>query len=121
MEVEAVAPVGQVNRVAVSPQQGAPDHSRNPDLSFVRVWAQPSSRQDPRPTGFASPREYLEQRLRALDAKLVFRVDEESGKLIAEVRDYVTGELVRQIPPEEMIRISKAISEYLGLLIDERR
>lgn len=116
MEVEAIAPVGRTKTTVTSPQWAIPERRGEEDLSFVRVWASQDVR-DEQSDGF---KDLLQRYSQALDARLVFRVDGESGKLVAEIRDYATGELVRQIPPEELMRVSKVISEYLGLLVDER-
>ncbi len=48
-----------------------------------------------------------------------FSVSEDSGRTIIKVYDAVTDELIREIPSEELQRISKAIEEQLssGLLL----
>jgi len=50
-----------------------------------------------------------------------FSVSEDSGRTIIKVYDAVTDELIREIPSEELQRISKAIEEQLssGLLLKE--
>lgn len=49
-----------------------------------------------------------------------YRIDEVSGRIVVEVRDAVTGELIRQIPPEEMLRVLRSIRAFLGLRVDHR-
>lgn len=48
-----------------------------------------------------------------------FSIAEDSGRTIIKVYDAVTDELIREIPSEELQRISKAIEEQLssGLLL----
>lgn len=41
-----------------------------------------------------------------------FSVDEDSGKYIVTVTDRGTGEVIRQIPQEEMIQISEHLAEF---------
>lgn len=49
-----------------------------------------------------------------------YRLDEETGRIIVEVRDGLTGELVRQIPPEELLRVMRSVQEHLGIRVDRR-
>ena len=49
-----------------------------------------------------------------------YRIDELSGRIVVEIRDGVTGELIRQVPPEEMLRVARSIQAFLGLQIDRR-
>ncbi|MEW6164231.1 MAG: flagellar protein FlaG [Pseudomonadota bacterium] len=48
---------------------------------------------------------------------LQFSVDEELGKTIIRVMDSSTHEVVRQIPSEEVVAISKALDKLQGLLL----
>ncbi|MGQ9674929.1 MAG: flagellar protein FlaG [Chloroflexota bacterium] len=121
MEIQAISPVGQAKRLATVQEWYAAEPREMPDLSAVRVTPPPKAED----TGFQTSadrfKEQLQERLRAIDARLMFKVDDVSGRLVAEVRDRATGELLRQVPPEEMMRIARAVTEYLGLLVDERR
>jgi flagellar protein FlaG len=46
-----------------------------------------------------------------LDRRLSFDIDEETNKVIVSVIDDNTGEIVRQIPPEEMLRIASHLKQ----------
>ena len=51
---------------------------------------------------------------------LTFSIDKESGKTIVKVMDAQSGEVLRQIPSEEMIALSHAMSTMQnGLLIKQ--
>lgn len=52
-------------------------------------------------------------------ATLNFSQDDETGKTIVKIVDKETDQLIRQIPSEEAIAISKSISKMAGLLIDK--
>ncbi len=58
--------------------------------------------------------------------KLIFRgeaefsIDRETNMIIVKIKDKETGEIIRQIPPEVVLKIAKSIEEFLGLLLDER-
>ena len=76
-------------------------------------WAEPSR---------AEPTEGEEatERTLAIFRDFHYRIDEASGRIVVEVRDPVTGELIRQIPPEEMLRVLRSIHAFLGLRVDHR-
>ena len=42
------------------------------------------------------------------------------NKVVIKIKDPDTGEIIRQIPPEMVVKISKNIQELLGVLMDER-
>ena len=52
--------------------------------------------------------------LARLDSRLEFRVDEDSGKVIVAVVDADTAEVLRQIPAEEMLEVSRRLEEQLA-------
>jgi flagellar protein FlaG len=49
---------------------------------------------------------------------LHFEVDKDTDKLIVKVVDRASGEVIRQIPNEEVVRIAKLMSDGKGLLVD---
>ncbi|NBT84778.1 MAG: hypothetical protein EBT58_08035 [Betaproteobacteria bacterium] len=49
---------------------------------------------------------------------LDIRFDEETGYFITKVKAQGSGDIVRQIPSEEMLRISRNIDQMRGRLID---
>lgn len=53
----------------------------------------------------------IESYVRSSGRDLQFRVDDESGRVVVSVRDSETGELIRQIPNEELLRIAQAIEQ----------
>ncbi|MEJ2764162.1 flagellar protein FlaG [Photobacterium sp. MCCC 1A19761] len=48
---------------------------------------------------------------------LAFRIDEESGKNVVTIYDKRTGEVVRQIPDEEMLSLSRKLAHHSGGLV----
>lgn len=61
----------------------------------------------------------LNQYLKSSQRDLMFRVDEGSGRLIITVLNPETGEIVRQIPPEEVLSLARNLREA-GILFDTR-
>ena len=62
----------------------------------------------------------LNHYMRMFNTYLAFEVDRPSNRIIIKIIDTETEEVIRQIPPEEMLRIMHHIDELLGLLVDER-
>jgi flagellar protein FlaG len=50
-----------------------------------------------------------------LKRKLNFTIDRETDRIVVEVVDEETGEVVRQVPPEEMLRISAHLKKLLAM------
>jgi flagellar protein FlaG len=49
-----------------------------------------------------------------------FSVDEDTGRTIISVKDSQSGELIRQIPREEILDMAKSLKEAQGLLFKAR-
>ena len=52
--------------------------------------------------------------------ELRFSVDEETGISVVKVLDQKTGEVVRQVPAQEMLEIAKSIDQMSGLLVKQK-
>jgi flagellar protein FlaG len=61
----------------------------------------------------------LNEALRALDRDLAISIHEESGRMIVEVTDPTTGEVVRQIPPERVVEVEESIDKIVGLFVND--
>jgi flagellar protein FlaG len=61
----------------------------------------------------------LNELMTSAQRSLRFQVDEGSGRTIITVINEKTKEIVRQIPPEEVLAVSRTLEE-LGSLIDAR-
>lgn len=51
---------------------------------------------------------------------LSFSVNRETGDMVIRVIDSQTDEVIRQIPPEEFVRIAARLAKMVGLLFDHR-
>ena len=63
--------------------------------------------------------EELNALMERLQTNLVFSVDEATRRVVIKVVDANSGEVIRQIPPEETLRIASHISKLLGIFINE--
>jgi len=53
--------------------------------------------------------------------RLDFRVDEATKRIVVKVIDTETDKVIKEIPPEQLIRLAARIQEMIGLLVDEER
>jgi len=58
--------------------------------------------------------------LRSIGRSINFRVDPGSGEMIVSVIDANTGEVIRQVPGEEALRLAQRIEDSLSAFVDER-
>lgn len=61
----------------------------------------------------------INQALEMAAIGLQFEFDKEADKMIAKVVDVGSGEVIRQMPSEEVVRISKALGKLQGLLMHQ--
>ena len=127
---EIVAPVVGQFRNSISSEntktavRGSADHvqgrgSINPSLgNDDRVEAQKSN-QKPSNDAVEKAVERANELARSLSRKLSFSYDDRVNKVIVRVMEGEGEKLVRQIPTEEMIRLSVRMDEIMGMLIDQ--
>ncbi len=100
---------GPFNSTGTTPAQRSPDASgegrgeRTPP-------ADPRSKQEATDVAIAN--------MVVSSTRLCFEKHEITGKMVVRLKDSATGEVIRQVPPEEMLKIAEAMDKYLGLLVD---
>ena len=57
--------------------------------------------------------------LRSIGRSINFRVDPGSGRTIVSVIDATTGEIIRQVPGEDALKLAEKIEASLSAFIDE--
>lgn len=83
---------------------------------------QPASSQQPRlsaETARQAARE-INDFIKSSSANVEFTVDSESDRIVVRVVDSENNQLIRQIPSEEMLAISRALDRMTGLLIKQK-
>ena len=55
-----------------------------------------------------------------VDAKLQIEIDKDLHRPVVKVVDSQTGDVIRQIPAEEMLDIAKSLDQVAGLLFKDR-
>ncbi len=69
----------------------------------------------------AQASEAVRRQLEDQGTQLRIEKDKASGRIIIKLQDARTGEVIRQIPPEEILKIAEGIDQFLGALVDRRR
>ncbi len=64
--------------------------------------------------------EYFEKFARDFQFDLRFSVDESSNSIVIKVLEKGTDKVIRQIPPDEILRLRQRISDLLGALYDSK-
>ena len=64
--------------------------------------------------------EEVEKAVAPMAQSLQFTLDKDSGKTVVKVMDTDTNEVIRQIPSEEVLAISKAVDKLKGLLLKQQ-
>jgi len=55
---------------------------------------------------------------RSLPGNIRFRIFQPTGRVYAEVVDPITREVVKTVPPMELLKITENLRHVLGLLVD---
>lgn len=114
VEVEAIVP----QRAAVEQNRDAQQNK----VTVAKVSAIPQQQEaqaPPTPHKLESVTKQIDSFLRSQNHNLNFRVDRDSGKMVVTITDGVTGEVIRQVPGEEALKMAKRIEDMTGLL-DEK-
>jgi flagellar protein FlaG len=80
-----------------------------------------------RPPSVEALRAELGDSVQIVNERLAFRgqslnidVDPATGAVVVKISDDKTGEVVRQIPSEDMLRIARNIDVLTGILVDQK-
>ena len=61
----------------------------------------------------------LNQMMESSQRSLSYSVDKSSDKVVVQVRDYTTDQVIRQIPTEEALAFAESLDRMLGMLFDQ--
>jgi len=51
---------------------------------------------------------------------LQFSVHDSSGRIMVTVKDASTGQVIREVPPSDLLNLAAKLDEMIGLIFDER-
>lgn len=100
--------------VEVQPLNDQPPTAARPEEAPARVEAPVD------PQRVAEATRKVEELFRTVRRSLQFRDDPTSGRMVVSVIDAESGEVIRQIPPEQMLRMAANLEQLNGLLLGER-
>ena len=80
--------------------------------------AQPANAAEPSAEEVKRAAQQLETFMQSMNRYLEFRVDEDSGRTVVTVKDRTTGDTIRQIPSEEVLRLAQNLGgkAHAGLI-----
>lgn len=61
----------------------------------------------------------LNEMMQNSQRSLSYSVDKGSDKVVVQVRDYTTDQVIRQIPTEEALKFAESLDRMLGMLFDQ--
>lgn len=64
--------------------------------------------------------EKMNDQLKSMNRSIRFSVDDESHDIVVKVVDENTGDVVMEIPPEEVLKLRERMSEMSGLLVEKQ-
>lgn len=62
----------------------------------------------------------LAKMARSFNRRLEFSINEDTNQVIVKIIDQDSGDVVKQIPPEDVVRVHARIREAIGLLFDQK-
>jgi flagellar protein FlaG len=101
-----------------TPQQ--PALARSEPGSAAAPSTGPAQPQQPDTRQLGTAVERINEQLRAAAQNIRFSIDEDTGKTIVRVVNSDSGELIRQIPSEEVLAVSRSLERLQGLLLRQR-
>ena len=121
MAIQSVGNFGMASPLPAAPPQGnaggAPVPAAPPEVQLQAPPKQP-----------APDRAQLEQAVKEIKQlvkpmvsnSLDFSIDDSTGKAIVRITDRETGEMIRQIPSQEMLEIARSLDKMQGMLLRQK-
>ena len=119
MKLDTVAPAAAGSNAAPAPLPGAVDSPRPASVPPLAQTAE-SRQQPPGAEAAQQAARRINEFLKSSSASVEFTVDSQSNRVIVRVVDSATGQLIRQMPSEEMLAISHALDRVTGLLLEQK-
>src|SRR5687768_12469516 len=90
--------------VATSVGAAAPDAATK---SVAQAEPKTAPRPEPSMSEVKQAAKQLETFMQSMNRYLEFRIDQDSGRTVVTVKDTTTGDVIRQIPSEEVLRLAQ--------------
>lgn len=105
--VDKAPPVVTEKRLAANDSRVTEKNSPTPTLEFLRET-------------FRDSVQSANERLSDRGTSISLSVDPSTSTVIVQVKDNETGDMVRQIPPESAMQVSRNIERLTGILVDKK-
>lgn len=114
-----------VNTATLAPAANASTQRSQGAASAAKPVAKPTEQNAAEQARTAAPNvqevaERIESYLKDVNRALEFSVDAASGRTVVTVRDAESGDLIRQIPNEEVLRFAQLAEEQTIVLLNEK-
>lgn len=63
--------------------------------------------------------EAINNQLKSMNRSIQFSIDESTHDIVVQVVDKENGEVIRELPPESLVRLREHMAEISGLLVEE--
>jgi flagellar protein FlaG len=64
--------------------------------------------------------EMINEQLKSANSSIQFSVDDKSNEVIVRIVDRDSGEVIRQIPPESIVRLRERMKDMSGLFVEKK-
>lgn len=64
--------------------------------------------------------EMINEQLKSSNSSIQFSVDDKSNDVIVRIVDRDSGEVIRQIPPESIVRLRDSMKDMSGLFVEKK-
>lgn len=121
MKISGVNPTLNVRPAKMQSVQ--PPRAIESQVDAARRVANGSREQEPQPvtvTGVQDAVEEINKVLHYMNERLEFSVHEATNRVMVRVLDRETDEVLREIPPEQILDLVAKLQELVGLLVDKR-
>jgi len=114
MNIESIIPVSKVNAIVHEEER-----LRLPDSEKIGAHQQDQEEKPGTQQKLAEAIRQINQTMEIYNTELRFTIHEASGEIMVKVVKSETGEVIREIPPEYILKIVTYVKEILGLLLDK--
>lgn len=116
MSVDAMRSV--LSTAVVGRQQGTKIANSAVTNAGVEIPAQSPPSQEPTSAAVRAAVQQIDSYLKSVDREVEFRIDEDTGRTVVTVRQAATGEVIRQIPNEEVLQLARHLDTGSGTVLD---
>lgn len=104
----------------VRPSTAAPTAAPAASASQGRNVQPPQQVSEPGREEVTKAVQQIQQAVQTMTRSLQFSIDDESGKTVVTLTDSETGEVIRQVPSQEVIELASNIGRLQGMLVKQK-